>query len=253
LDLYDQLVQNGILEDLKRNDIQEKENHTPTSVDSILEAIESDYVDEGVVDPLAEDDLEDKDFVLRRGSPVKMTSMTWTTPLGFPIVQPYRKAQPQQVKTHLQTFTIRDTQTLSPVNSMKQSSAFPPNFVHSLDASHMMLTSLSCHQSGLTFAAVHDSYWTHAADVDEMSYLLREAFIRLHSKNIIERLEQELYCRFGEHRIQISVPVSKQQWEVLGRKGPSKLLVWVPFRVPPRPERGEFQVSQVRHSTYFFH
>ena len=27
---------------------------------------------------------------------------------------------------------------------MKQASAFPPNFVHSLDATHMMLTALEC-------------------------------------------------------------------------------------------------------------
>lgn len=33
---------------------------------------------------------------------------------------------------------------LGPVNSQKQASAFPPNFVHSLDATHMMLTALEC-------------------------------------------------------------------------------------------------------------
>ena len=27
---------------------------------------------------------------------------------------------------------------------MKQASAFPPNFIHSLDATHMMLTALEC-------------------------------------------------------------------------------------------------------------
>lgn len=30
------------------------------------------------------------------------------------------------------------------VNSVKQASAFPPNFIHSLDATHMMLTALEC-------------------------------------------------------------------------------------------------------------
>jgi hypothetical protein len=30
------------------------------------------------------------------------------------------------------------------VNPAKQVSAFPPNFVHSLDATHMMLTALQC-------------------------------------------------------------------------------------------------------------
>lgn len=33
------------------------------------------------------------------------------------------------------------------VNTQKQASAFPPNFIHSLDATHMMLTSLECRVS----------------------------------------------------------------------------------------------------------
>ena len=29
-------------------------------------------------------------------------------------------------------------------NAMKQKNAFPPNFIHSLDSTHMMLTALFC-------------------------------------------------------------------------------------------------------------
>jgi DNA-directed RNA polymerase len=32
---------------------------------------------------------------------------------------------------------------------------------------------------GLTFAAVHDSYWTHAGDVEIMARILREQVIFL--------------------------------------------------------------------------
>ena len=41
-------------------------------------------------------------------------------------------------------------------------SAFPPNFIHSVDSAHMMLTAIACNKAGLSFAGVHDSYWTHA-------------------------------------------------------------------------------------------
>jgi DNA-directed RNA polymerase len=34
----------------------------------------------------------------------------------------------------------------------RQRSAFPPNFVHSLDSSHMMMTALACKDAGLCFA-----------------------------------------------------------------------------------------------------
>ena len=74
----------------------------------------------------------------------QMTAVVWTTPLGLPIVQPYRKTKRRQVATTLQTVYISDPNTPTAVNSLKQASAFPPNFIHSLDATHMMLTALEC-------------------------------------------------------------------------------------------------------------
>jgi len=77
----------------------------------------------------------------------QMTAVVWTTPLGLPIVQPYRKTKRKQVHTTLQTVYISDPNAPATVNSMKQASAFPPNFIHSLDATHMMLTALECQVS----------------------------------------------------------------------------------------------------------
>lgn len=74
----------------------------------------------------------------------QMTSVVWTTPLGLPIVQPYRSIKRKQVMTALQTVFISDPNIPSTVNAQKQASAFPPNFIHSLDATHMMLTALEC-------------------------------------------------------------------------------------------------------------
>jgi len=36
----------------------------------------------------------------------------------------------------------------------RQRTAFPPNFVHSLDGSHMMMTAVACKQEGLDFAGI---------------------------------------------------------------------------------------------------
>ena len=55
---------------------------------------------------------------------------------------------------------------------MKQKNAFPPNFIHSLDSSHMMLTSLFCEREGITFVSVHDCFWTHPSSVDVMNKVL---------------------------------------------------------------------------------
>ena len=81
---------------------------------------------------------------------------------------------------------------LATVNAQKQASAFPPNFIHSLDATHMMLTALECRQQGLTFASVHDSYWTHACSIDQMSGIIRDTFIALHSSDVLGKLAEEV-------------------------------------------------------------
>ncbi|KAF7631131.1 DNA-directed RNA polymerase [Meloidogyne graminicola] len=102
----------------------------------------------------------------------------WTTPLGLPVVQPYVTVE-----------KVDDSLAFLPVPH-KQMNAFPPNFVHSLDSTHMMLTSLYCRKRGITFAAIHDCYWTHACDVDEMNKICREQFIALHKQPIIQKLSQ---------------------------------------------------------------
>ena len=124
------------------------------------------------------------------------SSVIWTTPLKMPVVQPYRKTSTQEVTTNLQRVSILQPVVSDPVDKTKQLQAFPPNFIHSLDATHMLLSALKCDEVGLTFAAVHDSFWTHASDVDTMNRILRDAFIRMHSEDIIGRLAAEFEARY---------------------------------------------------------
>ncbi|KAJ4978990.1 hypothetical protein NE237_009770 [Protea cynaroides] len=144
----------------------------------------------------------------------------WTTPLGLPVVQPYRKLGRHLIKTSLQVLTLqRETDK---VMVKRQRTAFPPNFVHSLDGSHMMMTALACKKAGLNFAGVHDSYWTHACDVDEMNRILREKFVELYEQPILENLLESF---------QQSFPA---------------------LSFPPLPERGDFDLRVVLESPYFF-
>ncbi|SCV72946.1 BQ2448_6871 [Microbotryum intermedium] len=132
-----------------------------------------------------------------------MTSVVWTTPLGLPVVQPYRKDRKRQVTTALQTVFISDPAIPAEVDARAQATAFPPNFIHSLDATHMMMTALAS-KDKIAFASVHDSYWTHACSVDEMSVMLREAFIELHSQDILGKLRQEFLDRYKGHVIPVN-------------------------------------------------
>ena len=134
-----------------------------------------------------------------------ISSVIWTSPLGLPVVQPYRSVKNKLVKTNMQTFVIQDPYGIKKVDGRKQANGFPPNFIHSLDATHMLLSVNECSEYGLSFSSVHDSYWTHACDVDVMNHVLREQFISLHSNNLIEKLKGEFERRYEGFLMVISV------------------------------------------------
>ena len=156
-------------------------------------------------------------LIAKAGQPV-----SWITPMGLPVVQPYRFTSSYQVKTVMQTINLADHSDLLPVSLNKQRTAFPPNFVHSLDSTHMLMTAVDCHKKGLDFASVHDSYWTHAGDIDVMNESLRNQFVLMHSEPVLEELRNSFQMRF-----------------------PS-------IKFPEVPPRGDLKLKDVLKSKYFF-
>lgn len=134
-----------------------------------------------------------------------VSAVIWTNPLGLPIVQPYRESKTRAVTTEMQNVYIVDPYSFQPVNTRKQRTALPPNYVHSLDASHMLMTARAC-ANRITFASVHDSYWTHASDVDCLNKTLREKFVELHSTYLIEQLRNEFLQRYADHLEIVRIP-----------------------------------------------
>lgn len=214
--------------------------------------------------------------------------VAWTSPIGLPIVQPYRDMEKVQLSTALSHMKLYDPNKPGHVNSRKQASAFPPNFVHSLDASHMFFTAISMKREGLAFAAVHDSFWTHAADVSTMGRIIREEFVRLHDEgDTLKSLRKEFMTRYGAQRSQVTIgmtmeqaravenevarilgtrPVKVRRRTVLnknhnvyisvapeGQTDETSMEVWPELQIPELPERGWFDLRQVMDSQYFFH
>ncbi|OQV21804.1 DNA-directed RNA polymerase, mitochondrial [Hypsibius exemplaris] len=170
-------------------------------------------------------------------SSVRNKPVEWVTPLGLPVVQPYFKLPKNYAES---SRSVHLLQANSKPNVMKQKNAFPPNFVHSLDSSHMMLTCLHAARAGISFAAVHDSYWTHPANVDIMNKLTREQFVALHSLPILDDLSEFLEKRFSYSPGDIGTPFPED---------PRLRLNAVLKSVPTK---GKFDLTSVLRSTYFF-
>uniref|UniRef100_A0A8C9FCU2 DNA-directed RNA polymerase n=1 Tax=Pavo cristatus TaxID=9049 RepID=A0A8C9FCU2_PAVCR len=164
-------------------------------------------------------------------------TVEWVTPLGLPIVQPYYRIRPTVLTCSMQNLSVKNSSNNNQKpDTVKQKNAFPPNFIHSLDSTHMMLTALHCFRQGLTFVSVHDCYWTHALTVDIMNEICRQQFVALHSQKILEDLSKFMlknYCSPDRE--------SRALWQ-------KKLME----QLSNVPKTGEFNLNKVIDSTYFF-
>jgi DNA-directed RNA polymerase len=154
----------------------------------------------------------------------------WTTPLGFKVLQPYLKTKGKRLDLLFNGQRLQLTLTIegTKIDSKNQTLAIAPNFVHSMDATHLMMTVNRLKAEGITvsFAVIHDSFGVHACDVDELHYALRDEFINLYS-------DSEVLVEF--HRESL-LRVPEDQWA----------------DVEPAPEAGEYDIEEVRRADFFF-
>jgi len=110
----------------------------------------------------------------------------WTVPTGFIIKQKYLKPVVKQIKTVINGKLASlysahgDTGKL---DKYRQTNGIAPNFIHSYDACHLMKTVISAYTDIQSFSVVHDSFGTHACNMELLSEVLRKTFIKLYNKN----------------------------------------------------------------------
>lgn len=167
--------------------------------------------------------METAKVVAKDGLPIR-----WTTPSGLVVLQDYRKKIGKAVDFTVagERYQIMLNITGDELDSRKQSSGISPNFVHSLDAAHMVRTVCYGRESGIThFAMVHDSYGTHAGDADMLNHVLRKAFVDQYSGDVLR-----------DFRDQLSAQVPEE----------------LAAKIPELPPMGQLDLQGVMHSEYFF-
>ena len=126
----------------------------------------------------------------------------WTTPVGFPVMQAYPDLEKRKVKTAINGRLVYLTmyQEKDNLDRRKQSQGIAPNFVHSCDAAHMMLTVVRAKQAGIeNFAMIHDSFGTTAGDVENLYHVVREAFVEMYSEiDVLESFREEILQQLSE-------------------------------------------------------
>ncbi len=153
----------------------------------------------------------------------------WTTPTGFVVLQDYRDPKSNRIATKFQGSMVwfSSNEDSNKLNTKRQVTAIAPNFVHSMDASALIRTVVRCRSEGITsFAMIHDSYGTHAANTDRLGQYLREEFVRMYS-------ERDILADFLEE-VLVQLPESARD------------------NAPELPPKGGLDLSLVLQSKYFF-
>jgi len=155
--------------------------------------------------------------------------INWTTPAGMPVQQDYRETYSKKVKTQvagvlLWPRLLEETDTLA---KARQQNGVAPNFVHSMDAAAMMLCLTASLDAGIaSFAMIHDSYATHAADTEVFYSCIRRSFIEMY-------LQSDVLSDFRADIL----------WQL-----PEELH----HTIPPLPSSGSLDLNLVAQSDFFF-
>jgi DNA-directed RNA polymerase, mitochondrial len=145
----------------------------------------------------------------------KQKRIEWVTPVGLPVHQYKFDTRSRRVETffdgkRIQPRITEDTDNLDP---RQMATSVAPSFVHSLDAAHLQATLAAASEEGLEyFAAVHDSFGVHAADVARFAVIIREQFVQMYE-------EHDVLAEFLETAWDLIAPDLREEVPVMPPKG----------------------------------
>lgn len=159
----------------------------------------------------------------------------WVTPVGFPVWQAYRLPSDHRIDTvicgsirvRISVAANESQEGPKGLDPHKQASGISPNFVHSMDASHLMLTVLEASKDGVqSFACIHDSFGTAPGWAGKLFSAVRECMVKTYTERDVI---QDFYNVF-------QAALTEDQLAAL----------------PAFPAKGTLDLTQIRSSSYCF-
>lgn len=162
----------------------------------------------------------------------KRCAVHWTTPDGFPVWQEYKK--PVQTRLNLMFLgvirlqpTVNVSNKDNGIDERKQESGISPNFVHSMDGSHLRQTVNRAFDYGVkSFALIHDSFGTIPADAGLLFKAVRETLVETYEENDVLA---DFYEQFADQ-----LHVSQLE------------------KMPAMPARGKLDLQEILKSDFAF-
>lgn len=199
--------------------------------------------------------------------------VSWTTPVGFPVVvEPYRSENLRVTtryggKRHSDSYK-KDPSGDQEIHEGDLEKAIAANFIHSLDAAHLVLTICQLHEKGLRhFSVIHDSYAVHACDIPQLREVLRQTFVTMHCKSPLDdflKQQREIMEAILEQEIEqqkkdlwkdsyMCASKRKEQLQNIYEREMHKIdLPEMKELERERPVLGNLKIELVRKSEYMF-
>lgn len=122
-------------------------------------------------------------------------AIKWLTPIGFPVYQPYVKGKSINIRvsfgSDLCAIKVVDYEREVRFDLLHQKNGIAPNFIHSLDATHLVLTIINSDLEAYTM--IHDDYGTYACDIPKLKEQIKKSFYDLYSNHKpLEELASQL-------------------------------------------------------------
>lgn len=125
-----------------------------------------------------------------------MTKFTWTTADGFVACTEYRDYECNRVRAGVFNALVRNVHP-APIDDIKSVGAMAPNFIHSIDATHLRMVVNAC---GHELVTVHDSIGSHAATFFDTAAIIRQKFVEVHNYDAMGNLCESLNVRSPKFR-----------------------------------------------------
>ena len=166
--------------------------------------------------------------IAKTGQPIH-----WTTPVGFPVFQFYPEMKSKRIKSNLMGEVIMPQikEETEGTDKLRTRNAAAANYVHSLDSACMIRTVNIAKEKGITnFCNVHDSFATHACDIDKLNESIREAFVEIFNEDLFGKLKKDA---------SLLVKDTEKGEEIVKK-------------FPEVPENGDLELALLHQSKFFF-
>lgn len=141
----------------------------------------------------------------------------WTTSDGFPVWHEYRKDQMTTIDCVLYSGKRHQVSAIPTgvweLDAGKQRSGISPNFVHSLDATHLRKTVVHARRKyGIkSFQVIHDSFGTTAAQAGNLFRAVREMMIDTYKDNdVLEDFREQFIGQLHESQLKDLKPIPEK-------------------------------------------